>query len=141
MKRTPLTGVAVAAAVASMSLATIVPASAQSMSRREQYVYQYCQTHPRDRDCYDFRSHRHSWNESRYRQWYRSHNNDLPPAVAGIFGLAAGAIIGGALANSNNNNRVVSSGHVARCEAHYRSYDVSTDTFLGYDGYRHYCNL
>lgn len=31
-------------------------------------------------------------------------------------------------------------GHVAWCEARYRSYDPSTDQFLGYDGDYHYCN-
>lgn len=140
MNRNPLAGIAVAAAVASMTLVSVAPASAQSMSQRRQYVYQYCQTHPRDRDCYDFRRHGHSWNNSRYRSWYHSHSNGLPPAVAGIFGFVAGAIVGGALSNGNNG-RVVSSGHVARCEARFRSYDVSSDTYLGYDGRRHYCNL
>lgn len=31
--------------------------------------------------------------------------------------------------------------HVTACEDHYRSYDSSTDTFLGYDGVRHQCTL
>jgi hypothetical protein len=31
--------------------------------------------------------------------------------------------------------------HVARCEAHYRSYNPETDMFLGYDGEYHYCRL
>lgn len=31
--------------------------------------------------------------------------------------------------------------HGARCEARYQSYDVATNTFLGYDGLRHTCNL
>ncbi len=34
-----------------------------------------------------------------------------------------------------------SNGHVARCEARYRSYDPETDMFLGYDGDYHYCRL
>jgi Ni/Co efflux regulator RcnB len=33
-----------------------------------------------------------------------------------------------------------SSSHVDWCLNRYRSYDPSTDTFLGYDGYRHRCN-
>ena len=36
---------------------------------------------------------------------------------------------------------VGSSGHVARCEARYRSYDADTDMYLGYDGDYHYCRL
>lgn len=31
--------------------------------------------------------------------------------------------------------------HVARCAATYRSYNVRTDSFLGYDGYWHRCRL
>jgi len=31
------------------------------------------------------------------------------------------------------------SGHVAACRATYRSYDVRTDTYLGFDGFRHQC--
>jgi len=29
--------------------------------------------------------------------------------------------------------------HVAWCEAHYRSYDVATDSFRGFDGLTHAC--
>lgn len=36
---------------------------------------------------------------------------------------------------------VASSGHVARCEARYRSYNPDTDMYLGYDGDYHYCEL
>lgn len=32
-------------------------------------------------------------------------------------------------------------GHVARCEARYRSYDRSRDAFKGYDGRWHRCRL
>jgi hypothetical protein len=32
-------------------------------------------------------------------------------------------------------------GHVARCEARYRSYDRSTDTYMGFDGKEHACRL
>jgi hypothetical protein len=31
--------------------------------------------------------------------------------------------------------------HVQRCLDRYRSYDPRSDTFMGYDGRRHYCNL
>jgi len=31
--------------------------------------------------------------------------------------------------------------HIAACEARYRSYDAETDTFLGYDGLEHACEL
>jgi hypothetical protein len=63
---------------------------------------------------------------------------DDDDVAAGIIGFAAGAIAGGALAPPRY---VVPSGHVARCKAEYQSYDVRTDTYLGYDGDRHYCRL
>ena len=54
------------------------------------------------------------------------------PAVLG--GLAAGAIIGGAIANSQA--RVDADGY---CSQRYRSYDPASGTYLGYDGQRHSC--
>jgi hypothetical protein len=30
-------------------------------------------------------------------------------------------------------------GHVAWCKANYRSYNVATDSFTGYDGLTHHC--
>jgi hypothetical protein len=29
--------------------------------------------------------------------------------------------------------------HVAWCQSHYRSYNVATDSYLGYDGFYHRC--
>ena len=54
------------------------------------------------------------------------------PAVLG--GLAAGAIIGGAIANSRA--RVDAEGY---CSQRYKSYDPASGTYLGYDGQRHPC--
>lgn len=54
------------------------------------------------------------------------------PAVLG--GLAAGAIIGGAIANSQA--RANTNGY---CSERYRSYDPASGTYLGYDGQRHSC--
>ena len=34
---------------------------------------------------------------------------------------------------------VVTGGAVAYCEAHFRSYDPTTGTYLGYDGQYHHC--
>ena len=31
--------------------------------------------------------------------------------------------------------------HVRSCLARYASYDPYSDTYVGYDGYRHYCRL
>lgn len=77
------------------------------------------------------------WDRDDRRNWSRRDrdrfdDNDL---AAGIVGLAVGTIAGAAIAGSSGNS------HVARCEARYQSYDVRSDTYLGYDGYRHGCPL
>ena len=126
----------------------VVPASAQSIgfsfssgdrSRADRVFSTYCDRHPGDRDCREYR--RGNFNDRDYDRFYRAHRNDLSP-IAGGFGFALGTIFGAAAASSNNNrNESMSSGHVARCEARFRSYDRSTDTYLGNDGDRHRCTL
>jgi hypothetical protein len=51
-----------------------------------------------------------------------------------IGGLAAGAIIGGAIAAQQPAGNAV-----AYCQSRFRSYDPSSGTYLGYDGLRHAC--
>jgi hypothetical protein len=63
-------------------------------------------------------------------------------AAAGIAGLAAGAIIGGAIAQSQAQaapGYVVQSDTAAYCAQRFRSYDPASGTYLGYDGLRHPC--
>ncbi|MCE7027258.1 BA14K family protein [Jiella avicenniae] len=98
----------------------------------------------------------HRWNGHRYYRggrhyrggrYYRRHHSNGAAIGAGIAGLAIGAIVGGALADNGRPvpvqrvypTRGYGGGHIARCEARYRSYDRRTDTFLGYDGHRHRC--
>lgn len=66
-------------------------------------------------------------------------------AIAGVGGLIVGGLIVGS-AHRHHGHHHVGGGygwnaHVARCAARYRSYDPYSDTYLGYDGYRHYCRL
>jgi hypothetical protein len=63
---------------------------------------------------------------------------------AGIAGLAAGAIIGGAIANSQQPTYyegvpAVGGDAVSYCMQRFRSYDPASGTYLGYDGMRHPC--
>ena len=75
---------------------------------------------------------------------------------AGIAGLAAGALIGGAIANSNRyyydnpgyygepgyvygTEGGVAGGDEAYCIQRFKSYDPASGTYLGYDGLRHPC--
>lgn len=76
----------------------------------------------------------------------------LSPAEAAAIAGLGGFIVGGLIADSRNRYYApvpapvygVGYGwraHVARCHARYRSYDPYSDTYLGYDGYRHRCML
>lgn len=130
-----------AAMVLASSLATIGPVTAAprySGQQQESFVRDWCRTHPGDRSCSDFRRNGRYWDRSHYRDWYTSHRHmrGFDPGVAGIFGFVAGAMAGAAASSARNSNS-----HVAACEARYRSYDVRSDTYLGYDGVRHRCNL
>jgi hypothetical protein len=73
--------------------------------------------------------------------YYRHNNNNNgngDAVAAGIFGLAAGAIIAGAVTNANRNNERA---HIQVCIDTYRSYNVRSDTYVGGDGRRHLCRL
>ena len=63
--------------------------------------------------------------------------------AAGAAGLAAGALIGGAIASQAApvySGRSVATGDaVAYCSQRFKSYDPSRGTYLGYDGDRHAC--
>lgn len=56
---------------------------------------------------------------------------------------AAGFMIGAAMASSARAEPAEEPyyAHVRRCEARYRTYDVETDSFMGYDGLPHRCRL
>jgi hypothetical protein len=69
----------------------------------------------------------------RHRGW--GHRRHYGPGAAALGGLAAGAIIGGAIANSQAR----ANDAVAYCSQRFRSYDPASGTYLGYDGRRHPC--
>lgn len=73
--------------------------------------------------------------------WHHHHRRDA--AIAGIAGLG-GFILGSALAQPRTVYVEPDDGgswHVRRCLSRYRSYDPGSDTYVGYDGLRRYCNL
>lgn len=103
---------------------------------------------------------RHYGDRPIYRDdYYGDHYGYDPGAavVAGIFGLAAGAIIAGALAPPLHPaapyrvapRRVApyrvapsyATSDIAYCSRKYRSFDPVSFTYLGYDGRRHYCRI
>jgi hypothetical protein len=57
-------------------------------------------------------------------------------AAAGAIGLATGAIVGGAIAQSQ---AAPVYGGNAYCAQRFKSYDPASGTYLGYDGRRHPC--
>jgi len=94
--------------------------------------FQLFQSDDNDQHCNDWRRNHNCWDDSHYRGFYDTHQHDFGNVAAAlIFGLAAGAMSGA----------IMNSSHVQACENRYRSYDRATDTFLGYDGWRHYCRL
>jgi hypothetical protein len=129
-----------AAVVASSMLSPVAQAAPRHHGDRDRFISSYCERHPRDRDCNDWRSHRNRWSDDRYDRWYHNHRRDFGPgdAAASIFGFAAGAIAGAAAGAASGAS---DGSHVARCEARYKSYNASTDMFMGYDGQYHRCDL
>jgi BA14K-like protein len=74
--------------------------------------------------------------------YYRRDRGYGGAAAAGALGLATGAIIGGAIAQQQQQAPVYvapGGGSDAYCAQRYRSYDPASGTFLGYDGLRHPC--
>lgn len=74
-----------------------------------------------------WRGHRHWRGDHGWRHRHRGWGQALG-------GLAAGAIIGGAIANSQ-----AQADAVQYCSQRFRSYDPASGTYLGYDGMRHPC--
>lgn len=96
-------------------------------------------------------------------RYYRHHRRDRrgDAVAAGVIGLAAGALIGGALAQPSQPQRVYqapptyypapqpyqaygsfqpwSPEWYEHCSRKYRSFNAQTGTFRGYDGRDHFC--
>jgi hypothetical protein len=74
--------------------------------------------------CKNYRHHRH----------HRHHGHDNFPSGL-FFGLAAGALLGSALAQPHHGV----TNWDAYCKRKFRSYKPWTGTYTGYDGYQHRC--
>lgn len=81
----------------------------------------------------------HYWRGHRgydhYRPGYRRHGDFWFPLAA----FATGAIISGAIANSNQPVYAAGDAHVRWCYDRYRSYRASDNTFQPYNGPRRQC--
>jgi uncharacterized protein (DUF3084 family) len=71
----------------------------------------------------------------------RYYRRDRGRAAAGLLGgLAAGALIGGAIASQQAQAAApVVDDATAYCMQRFQSYDPASGTYLGYDGLRHPC--
>ena len=87
---------------------------------------------------------------------HRNRHNNNDGIALGILGLGAAAIIGGAIANSNNPRVIYQQPSAPRaasggkyepwsrswfqyCSNKFRSFNASTGTYRGYDGRDHFC--
>lgn len=96
------------------------------------------------------RGDRHGYYDNRGYDHHRRHRGNGDAAAAAIVGLALGAIIIGSTQERRRTTTYYYDDgyrgdsnwdHVRRCESRYRSYDRYSDTFVGRDGRRYYCNL
>lgn len=112
--------------------------------------------HFRNHDGADRFQNRRDHRQRNHQRVIRRHNDNGSAIALGIIGLGAAAIIGGAIANSNNQGviyqqpsspRPVSGGRYEPwsnswfqyCSNKYRSFNASTGTYRGYDGRDHFC--
>jgi hypothetical protein len=129
----------VVALVGAATLATAMPAGAEPLPVRPL---------PDVQKVYPNETYTQYWRR-RYppppRYYYRPYRRDNGAAVAaGVAGLAAGALIAGAIANQAQAQPPAPPGTVsptiaAWCARKYRSYDPVTGTYLAYDGQRYVC--
>ena len=134
-----ISGVSAAALLSLSSLAGVAPAVAANdhskFQKQDEFIGKFCDKKP-DNQCNDWKSNHDHWSDNQYKNFYSFHRNDQDfggSLAAGIFGFALGTMLGGALNEGNE------SAHVRACENAYRSYDVRTDTYMGFDGMRHRC--
>ena len=81
-----------------------------------------------------------------YRGGYRGYgrryrrSDDGAAIAAGVLGFALGAAIAGSASDRDYyRSRRSDRAWLASCSSRYRSFDPASGTYLGFDGYRHYC--
>lgn len=74
------------------------------------------------------------------RNYGSTHRDDSSALAAGFLGFVLGAAIAGS-ANDRTyaTTRLGDQSWTANCTRRYRSFDARSGTYLGFDGYRHYC--
>lgn len=126
------------ALVAVAMLAPVLPASAAPVRSRP--LPQVVQSYPNESYAQYYRRGYRPYYRERY--YYRRDNGAA--VAAGVAGLAAGALIAGAIASQAQPAAppppgVVDPQVAAYCARKYRSYDPATGTFLARNGMRYVC--
>jgi hypothetical protein len=150
MRTTFLAALAAGALAVGGTLATLPSVQAQSASdalaalKAGELATSYAKSHKdgrRVRVQNYSRDYGRSYSSRTPTRYYRRDRGDS--AAAGIAGFAAGAILGGALAQQQYQAAPVyvvpNQSAVAYCSQRFRSYDPRSGTYLGYDGLRHRC--
>ena len=113
---------------------------------RDRFIERYYSERGRDDDYWRWRDNRHRWRDDDYRGWYRRHSDRLDDddLAAGVFGLAAGALFGAAVGAASQPSAPVAVNNqewLAYCSNRFKSFDLASGTYLGYDGVRHPCMM
>jgi hypothetical protein len=87
-----------------------------------------------------WRGDRYRYRHGGYRHYHNGWYYNSPWWLAAP--LVGGALVGAYAAPRvyYDNDDYAGGGHVEWCMNRYRSYDPRSNTFVGYDGYRHECN-
>jgi hypothetical protein len=128
----------VAVALGAVTLAAAMPASADTVQSRRL---------PNVQEAYPSESYSQYYYRRGYRPYRGYYRRDNGSAVAaGVAGLAAGALIAGAIANQAQAEPAappppgtVSPSVAAYCARKYRSYDPPSGTFMASNGMRYVC--
>jgi hypothetical protein len=124
-------------------VASATPALADP--NRDRFIERFYAQRGHDDDYWVWRKNRHRWRDDDYSRWYHRHDHDFDDdeVAAGIFGLAAGALFGAAIAGAANQPQgpvvVNHDAWLAYCSNRFQSFDPVSGTYLGYDGERHAC--
>lgn len=144
--------VSVASIAAMMSLTSLIPANAMPLPAVQPPLVsqqasgaepvQYRRHERSEYRQWRNRGHRNGWYRGHrgyrdYRRGYRRHSDGFwyPLAAFGV-----GAIIGGAISNSQRPAYSGSGSHVQWCASRYRTYRASDNTYVPRAGVRAYCN-
>lgn len=139
--------IAIAALTAVTALTPLASAQAQSWNS-EKYGGRNLREEGQPQNSREWK-HRNNRHGSRH--YSNRHRNNNDGIALGVLGLAAGAIIGGAIVDSRRNyntSRPVQYGGSIEpwtpawyryCDDRYRSFNDRTGTYRGYDGQDHFC--